>query len=174
MIFRSALLVLLTASVAACKGSADNSSAAGRPVDTIQVVFGADSDAAPAPVSADTTSVGQAVDVVARYYRNIDTRNLRAAYDLLAESPDRPTFGEFAKQQESISDVRAATREVGRIEGAAGSQYIEVPATVGIIRKDGTREKQTVVHTLRRSMVDGATAAQRSWRIASVKVSQQR
>ena len=174
MAYRFAAAALLTTILAACARDDDKPRAAKPPIDTIRVVFGADSDAAPAPVGPDTTSVGQAVDVVSRYYRNIDTRNLRAAYDLLEDSPDRPGFGEFAKQQESISDIRALAGQPGRIEGNAGSQIVEVPVMLAIIRKDGSRQKESVTHTLRRPMVDGSGAVQRGWRISSSKVSRQR
>jgi hypothetical protein len=110
------------------------------------------------------------VDVLERYYRNLDTGNLRAAYDLLDDAPDKPSYDEFARQLQGRSDIRAMTRRPGRIEGAAGSRYVEVPVLVSFRNADGSREKTEVSHTLRKSVVDGASAAQRSWRITSSKV----
>lgn len=51
----------------------------------------------------------------------------------------------------------------GRIEGAAGSRYIEVPVTLDLATPDPQRLHG--VATLRRAVVDGATAAERHWRI---------
>jgi len=51
------------------------------------------------------------------------------------------------------------------IEGAAGSQYATVPVTIGATLRDGRRQRFEGTYTLRRSVVDGATAEQRRWRI---------
>lgn len=56
----------------------------------------------------------------------------------------------------------------GRIEGAAGSRYVDVPLTIDLatptapIRVRGTA-------TLRRAVVDGASEAQRHWRIVRIQ-----
>lgn len=162
--------------IIACSSGDDKQSETKRtaPRDTIRVVFGADSAAGPALQGADTTDLGQAIGVVSRYYRSIDTGNLRAAYDLWADSPERLSFEEFVKQNEAIDEIRVRTEVPGRIEGAAGSRYVEIPAVVGIVRKDGTRRKESVTHTLRKSVVNGADSVQRSWRITSSKVNQPR
>lgn len=55
----------------------------------------------------------------------------------------------------------------GRIEGAAGSRYIEVPLILDLATPRPLR--LTGVATLRRAVVDGATAAQRRWRIMRVE-----
>ena len=162
--------------IIACSAGDDKQSETKRtaPRDTIRVVFGADSAAGPALRGTDTTDLGQAIEVVSRYYRSIDTGNLRAAYDLWADSPERLSFEEFARENESIDEIRVRTGAPGGIEGAAGSRYVEIPAVLGIVRRDGTRRKESVTHTLRKSVVDGADSVQRSWRITSSKVNQPR
>jgi hypothetical protein len=58
----------------------------------------------------------------------------------------------------------------GPIEGAAGSSYIEVPATVHARRKGGPAFVGRESVTLRRiNDVPGTTAEQRSWRIVSIE-----
>ena len=165
-------LALLTCAVAtSCSEPAGKSGSAQRgAIDTVQVVFGDTSPAATSAGSGSASDSAEIVDVVERYYRNLDTGNLRAAYDLLEDSPDRPSYRGFAEQHQGRSDIRVMTRRPGRIEGAAGSRYVEVPVLVSFRKADGTREKMEVSHTLRKSVVDGASATQRSWRITSSKV----
>ncbi|HTK39058.1 MAG TPA: hypothetical protein VL325_11245, partial [Pyrinomonadaceae bacterium] len=62
--------------------------------------------------------------------------------------------------------------EPGEIEGAAGSRYITFPVTVHAVTIDGKEQNFKGEYVLRRSVVDGATAEQRGWRIYSAKISE--
>ena len=57
-----------------------------------------------------------------------------------------------------------------RIEGAAGSRYLDVQVAVEALTRAGEVQRFEGTYTLRRSEVDGATADQRRWHIESAKV----
>jgi hypothetical protein len=54
-----------------------------------------------------------------------------------------------------------------RVEGAAGSRFVEVPVGVEATTRDGKVRRYVGAYTMQRSVVDGATPEQRAWRIAS-------
>jgi hypothetical protein len=56
----------------------------------------------------------------------------------------------------------------GRIEGAAGSRYVEVPLTVDLAAPTAPIRLRGIA-TLRRAVVDGASDAQRRWRIVRIQ-----
>lgn len=91
----------------------------------------------------------------------------RATRDsLIWESPTEGTVGFRA-----FADTVIATFTVGspgRIEGAAGSRYVTVPFVVDVTRGGAVRTLHGVA-TLRRAVVDGATDAQRRWRIVRIQ-----
>jgi hypothetical protein len=119
------------------------------------------------PPVADTTTTP--ADVVRRYYDAIQGRDYDAAYALWSQSGEASgkTRTEFAAGFSDTREVRATTGDSVRIEGAAGSQYATVPVKVDAVLHDGRQQHFEGSYTLRRSMVDGATAEQRRWRIYS-------
>jgi len=72
------------------------------------------------------------------------------------------------------ASVRAEVGVPGEIGAAAGSRYVEIPVKIAATTTDGASQAFSGVYTLRRSVVDGATAEQRAWRIASAKVREDR
>lgn len=142
-------------------GSAD---AAMPPVDT------ASSDAP--PPDAASADAAAAVAVLERYYAAIDEGDYRAAYALWSDggASSGQTFDEFAAGYENTEEARVEAGKPGRIEGAAGSRYIVIPVVVHATTVDGTRQRYVGGYTLRRSVVDGATSEQRSWRIYSAEI----
>jgi hypothetical protein len=133
---------------------------------------------APAESSADDTTIAVAdstttpADVVRRYYGAIQARDYDAAYALWSQSgkASGKTRAEFAAGFSDTRDVRAAVGDSVRVEGAAGSQYATVPVKVDAVLQDGRRQHFDGAYTLRRSMVDGATAEQRQWHIYSAEL----
>ena len=108
-------------------------------------------------------------DVVRRYYTAIQARDYDAAYELwgqLGKASGR-TRPQFAAGFSNTREVRATVSDSVRTEGAAGSQYATVPVKVDAVLQNGRRQHFEGAYTLRRSMVDGATAEQRRWRIYS-------
>lgn len=122
---------------------------------------------APAPVKADppvATSEGQAAaKVVERYFVLVESGHSAEAAKL--------------RRDGLVFDVRRYDRlnaqvgEAGRVEGAAGSLYVDVPVVLVGQLVGGGAYRASGKATLRRSNdVPGATAEQREWRIEKIDV----
>ena len=128
-------------------------------------------DAGSPKAASDASS---AADVVRRYYDEINGARYDSAYALW-DGSGKASGKSRAQFASGFAQTKRATVAVGdsvRIEGAAGSQYATVPVTVEAIQRDGTTQHFSGTYTLRRSMVDGATPAQRSWHIYSAHLQQ--
>jgi len=113
-----------------------------------------------------------AADVVRGYYAAIAAHRYRAAYELWAErgQASGQGFPAFAQGFAGTASVTAAVGPPGRMEGAAGSRYVEVPVTIRAVTTTGERQRFRGSYTLRRSVVEGASAAQRRWHIYSARI----
>jgi hypothetical protein len=119
----------------------------------------------PAP-SADTSDRDAAVEIVRAYYGAIEARDFIRAYNYWSEpGPPGQTRAQFERGFANTDSVNVEAGPPSQIGAAAGSRYIDVPVVVDAIEKSGTRQRFTGSYTLRRSVVDGATQAQREWRI---------
>ncbi len=124
----------------------------------------------PMPAAEPTTD--DAVAVVRSYYAAIDARQYARAHALWSgdgsasgQSPEQ-----FAAGFADTVDVVVEPGAPGRLDAAAGSRFIEVPVSVRATRGDGSVHRYAGSYTLRRAVVDGATAEQRAWRIASADI----
>ncbi|MGH7446548.1 MAG: hypothetical protein ACRELT_03245, partial [Longimicrobiales bacterium] len=129
-----------------------------------------DNDIAGRPGDADGAAA--AVEVVEQYYAAINAKDLRRAYSLWSGSgaASGQSFDDFARGYAETARVRVEFGAPGRIEAAAGSRYVTVPVVITADTSAGVRERFSGTYTLRRSVVDGATAEQRSWRIQSADI----
>jgi hypothetical protein len=118
-------------------------------------------------ISDSTTS--DAASVIRRYYGSIDSGDLRSAYLLWARGGQASgkSFADFSAGFAQTSGVRVTVGDSIRIEGAAGSQYATMPVSVDATLRSGEAQHFEGTYTVRRSMVDGATAEQRAWHIES-------
>ena len=119
--------------------------------------------AAPEPTPADAASV------VSAYYAAIAAGQYPRAYALWSGGGQASgqSAQQFAGGFSDTASVSVAVGAPGRVDAAAGSRYIEIPVTVTATRTDGSVHRYAGTYTLRRAVVDGATAEQRAWRIAS-------
>jgi hypothetical protein len=126
-----------------------------------------------APPAADTGAVGptaaEAVSVVRDYYAAINARDYSRAHGLWSgngsasgQSPQQFAAG-FAQTQGVLVELGAPGRE----DAGAGQRYVEVPVAVRATQADGTVRRYAGSYVLQRTVVDGATTEQRSWRIRS-------
>jgi hypothetical protein len=126
-------------------------------------------DATPA---SDEPGPAEAVAVVRAYYEAINAGDFSRAYGLWSDGGK--ASGQSSQQfADGFADTRAVSVEIlplGRIDPAAGSRYIEVPLALSATRADGSVRKYVGAYTLRRAVVDGASAEQRAWRIASADI----
>lgn len=130
---------------------------------------------APEAVVKDTVASDTSVtpsQLVRRYYGAIQARKYDSAYFLWGQSGQASghTRDSFAAGFAQTRDVRALVSDSVQLDGAAGSQYATVPVVVDAILRNGTRQHFEGTYTLRRAMVDGATAEQRRWHIYSANL----
>ena len=70
--------------------------------------------------------------------------------------------------------MSVTTSAPGRIEGAAGSRYVEVPVVVQATTRSGQHQRFEGQYMLRRSVVDGSTPEQRRWHLYDAQLVQER
>jgi hypothetical protein len=112
----------------------------------------------------------RAADVVRRYYDAIDARDYSVAYAQWGSHGEASgkSYGDFAAGFADTQSVTVTVLEPAEVEGGAGSLYAEVPVTVDAVLADGTRQRFTGTYAIRRvNDVDGSSAEQRRWHIAS-------
>jgi hypothetical protein len=132
----------------------------------------ADAGGATTPPSLDSTSAAAAADVIRRYYAAIDAREFRRAYEMWGDGGKDSglTFEEFAAGFAETAQVEVEVGEPGRVEGAAGSRYVEVPVVIRAVLASGERQRFTGSYTLQRVVVEGAAPAERRWHLYSAKI----
>lgn len=126
-----------------------------------------DTQATP-PMAVEPTP-DDAVAVIRSYYAAIAARQYARAHALWSgggsasgQSPEQ-----FAAGFAGTMQVQVEPGAPGRVEPAAGSRFIEIPVSIQATRDDGSVHRYIGTYTLRRAVVDGASAEQRAWRIAS-------
>jgi nucleoid-associated protein YgaU len=117
----------------------------------------------PSAATADPNSPEAAVDVVGQFANLLKAKRYAEAHRLW--SGDTRSDADFAKRFAGYEFEGVAVGKPGRMEGAAGSIYIEVPLQLFIANGDYTGSL-TGKMTLRRvNDVPGSTADQRRWHI---------
>lgn len=130
--------------------------------------------ATPTPTGVDPESPGAAAQVVRDYYIAINEGSYERAYEFWGDGGrnSRQTFDQFRLGYLQTRSVQAMVGAPGPIDPAAGSRYIQVPVTITAITTDGRVQNFNGTLTLRRSVVDGATAEQRTWHIYMAAINQ--
>jgi hypothetical protein len=126
-------------------------------------------DTIPHPATADTADPP---GVIKSYYDAINQRDFRSAYLLWGDS-GRASGKTFAQFQSGFAGTDSSQVEIGdpgRVEGAAGSRYVEIPVTIHAWKRDGSVQEFSGHYVLRRAVVDGATEAQRRWHLDSADI----
>lgn len=120
----------------------------------------------------DEHSSAAAVRVVRDYYQAIREGRYRDAYVLWESggAASAKTFEEFRSGFSETADVQVRPGTPGRIEGAAGSRYVEVPVRIIARSRDRATQEFAGTYTLRLSVVDGATKEQRTWHMHSADI----
>ncbi len=113
-----------------------------------------------------------AAAVLRAYYAAVAAGDYASAYALWSRdgAASGQTLGEFAAGYADTDQVDVTIGSPGRIEGAAGSRFIVIPVSVRARTSEGERQHFEGTYTLRRSVVDGASAEQRAWRIHAAEI----
>ena len=118
------------------------------------------------------SSPASPVAVIKTYYAAISARKFRQAYGLWGDNgaESGQTFGEFTAGFKETESVAVKVGQPGRVEGAVGSRYVTIPVTISALTTGGQAQRFTGSYTLRRTVVDGATAKQRRWHLFSADI----
>ena len=119
--------------------------------------------------------VQQAVQVIRNYYSAIDRRDYQQAYSAWDRdgAASHQSFKQFKQGFAHTASVAGEVGEPGKLDGAAGSTFIEIPVTVAAVTKNGTRQRFRGSYVLRRvNDVPGSTAEQRRWHLYSAHITQ--
>ena len=114
----------------------------------------------------------EAVAVLEAYYAAINRRDYERAHRYWSGegSASGQSLEQFRKGFADTAAVEIQIGTPGRIDPAAGSRYIEIPIEITATTIAGKTQHFRGNYVLRRSVVDGATAEQRQWRINSAKI----
>ena len=112
-----------------------------------------------------------AVQLIRNYYRWINQKKYAGAFGIWEKHEDGNAANgqSFKKFESGFSDTASVSVEIGEpgeIEGAAGSNYIEIPVVISAVTTSGRKQKFAGTYTMRSSNV----ADDRSWYIYSAKV----
>lgn len=116
------------------------------------------------------SSAEAAADVIRRYYEAIAARDYATAYSQWRADGEGSgqSYDDFSKGFARTRTTTATLGPPGEVEGAAGSLYVTIPVTLDAVLEDGTRQRFSGAYVLRMiNGVDGATAEQLRWKIAS-------
>ena len=110
-----------------------------------------------------------ALAVIRDYYASIESHSYARAYSLWSDGgrASKQTPQQFADGFAETAHVEATLGEPGDEDAGAGQRYLQVPVAITATRTDGSVHRYAGQYTLHRTVVDGATADQRAWRIAS-------
>lgn len=167
---RFALLVPASLALAACGEPAsapDEPAPRDGPGQAIAESHAAPDRAPPALVSETEKGETGARNVLLSFARAIELRAFDAAYAMLGDAARQGmTRAEFAALFDGLGEITVAVPE-GRMEGAAGSLYYEVPITI----TGGGGDGLTGTTVLRRvNDVPGASPEQLRWHIERFEV----
>lgn len=173
---RAGLVSIIAASLVACEHSSSGTVASGahdsaravaaapvRSVRDSSVTDNSVTDSTPSPrTSMDTADPGAVVGA----YLGALRRHVAARDTMLWEPHTGSDDGFRAFRDTTVAAFHVGTP--GRIEGAAGSRYVDVPLTVDLATPTAPIRLRGIA-TLRRAVVDGASDVQRSWRIVRIQ-----
>src|SRR6266576_6480478 len=103
--------------------------------------------------TADSTSETRAAAWIQDYYRAINEHRYRDAYSHWERGglASGKSFDEFRKGYAGTERVEITVGTPGRVEGAAGSRYVEVPVRIAARGRDGGGQDYAGTYTLRLS-----------------------
>ncbi|MGY0611075.1 hypothetical protein [Luteimonas sp. A501] len=111
-------------------------------------------------------SAEHATAAVRAYYDAISAGDFNRAYAAWSDGgrSSGRTPEQFASAFQDTRVIRVSIGAPGRVEGAAGSRYVEVPVTITSRGADGREQRQAGSFAMRSSVVEGAVPG---WHIVS-------
>lgn len=131
---------------------------------------------APAQSVASTTPIQQvAVKAIRDYYDAISNQDYQQAYSAWDRNgaASQQSFEQFKQGFINTSSVTVEVWAPGRLDGAAGSSYIEVPVMVSATTTTGTSQQFRGSYILRRvNGISGSAPDQCGWHLYSANLAQ--
>jgi len=136
------------------------------------IAVGEPNPSAPPAGSAFEPAPGDEVKLVRDYYAAINAHDYGRAYRLWSENgaASNQSPQQFANGFADTTGVSVAIGTPGDEDAGAGQRYIEIPVTVTATHADGSQHRYVGSYVLHRTVVDGASADERAWRINSAKL----
>lgn len=131
---------------------------------------------APTDAAASAEDAAQALSVLRDYYAAINAGDFARAHALWSDQ-GRASGQSLQQFTDGFAGTEGISVQLGAanpVEGDAGTRLIQVPATVDARQSDGRVQRYLGSFTLRMSVVDGTTPAQRNWHIASADLRENR
>jgi len=149
-----------------------NAADAAIPPDTQGIAVGEPNPSAPPAGNIVEPGPGDAVQLVRDYYAAIDAHDYGRAYRLWSQggAASQQSAQQFANGFADTTGVSVQIGPPGDEDAGAGQRYIEIPVTVSATHADGSRHGYVGSYVLHRTVVDGASAEDRAWRISSAKL----
>lgn len=118
-----------------------------------------------------SSTAEDAVQLIRNYYRWINQKKYQAAFNIWEKGEDGnavngQSFETFAGGFSDTASVSVEIGAPGEIEGAAGSNYIQIPVVISATSTDGSQQKFAGSYTMRSSNI----ADDKSWYINSARV----
>ena len=116
----------------------------------------------------------QAVRVIRDYYSAIARQDYKQAYSAWEGDgvASKQSCEQFERGFANTASVAVEVGNLGRLEGAAGSIYIEIPVKIAAIATKGTPQRFRGSYLRRVNNVPGSTLEQRQWHLYSAKITQ--
>ena len=142
------------------------------PPDLSQGIAMGEPDPSSPPGNAMELAPGDEVKLVRDYYAAINARDYGSAYRLWSGNgaASNQSAQQFANGFADTTGVSVQVGTPGDEDAGAGQRYIEVPVTVTATHADGSQHRYVGSYVLHRTVVDGASAEDRAWRINSAKL----
>ncbi|MBZ0262296.1 MAG: hypothetical protein K8F90_17050 [Hyphomicrobiales bacterium] len=111
------------------------------------------------------------VQLIRNYYRWINQKKYQGAFSIWEKRGDGNAVNgqSFEKFAGGFGDTAAVSVEIGEpgaVEGAAGSNYIQIPVVISAASTDGSQQEFAGTYTMRSSNM----ADDKRWNIYSAKV----
>jgi hypothetical protein len=118
-----------------------------------------------------SSTAEDAVQLIRNYYRWINQKKYQGAFNIWEKREDGYAVNgqSFEKFAGGFSDTASVSVEIGapgEIEGAAGSNYIQIPVVISATSTDGSQQKFAGSYMMRSSNM----ADDKSWYINSARV----
>jgi hypothetical protein len=163
------LAILLLAGIVACTPPTSQQPSVSQSVATAPLAQAS----SPSRYSSPDAGQQAAIQVVRNYYDAINHQDYRRAYEDWANhgAASNQSFDQFKQGFADTASVSVEIGEPGRVEGAAGSLYIEVPVTITATTVSGSTQRFKGSYNLRRvNNIPGATLNDRTWHLYSANI----